>query len=168
MGTKVEREILEAVNRAEEEQEKYPLEEGRALDYIAIFALAKKFATPFTKTQAYKLGIIDDKGNILRPPKTRKEKDAFTPLDNIVLRIKKLIPKNLWYLLTFAYIFKGFVNQKTYKSLYEGVETEAELLQIEEKKLALQRAKCEVEDTIRNNPNFNEDELWSFVAEKDI
>lgn len=167
MSSKLEKQIVEALQKIEDET-LYPLDEGRAMDYIAIFALAKKFATPFKKTQAYKLGIIDSEGNILRPPVTSKEKDAFTPLDNIVTRIKKLIPKNLWYLLTFAYIFKGFINQKTYKSLYEGVETEEELLEIEEKKLALQRAKSEIQETVRNNPYFTEEEFWSFVAQKDI
>ena len=157
--------IQEMAEKAESDPQ-YELVESRIVDYMVIFALAKKFATPFTKTKAYKLGIIDDKGNILRAPTTPKEKNAFTPLDNLVTRIKKLIPKNLWYLLTFAYIFKGFASRKSYKSLYEGNETEEELLEAEEKHLALIRAKKEVEEVIRTNPKFTEEEYWSFVSEQ--
>lgn len=170
MQTKIEREILALLEEAEK-SEKYPLrlDEGRGFDFIIIFALAKKFATPFRKMQAYKLGIIDDKGNILRAPATYKEKNAFTPLDNIVLRIKRLIPKNLWYLLTFAYIFKGFTDQRSYRSMYESCETEEQMFEAEEKRLSLMRARKEVQEIINNNPKFTKEEFWSYIAEcKDI
>lgn len=157
--------IQEMVEKAESHPQ-YELYENRIVDYMMIFTLAKKFATPFRKMKAFKMGIIDAEGNILRAPTTAKEKNAFTPLDNLVTRIKKLIPKNLLYLLTFAYIFKGFASKKAYKSLYEGCETEEELLEIEEKKLALIRAKKEVEEVIKNNPKFTEEEYWSFISEQ--
>lgn len=166
MQTKLEREILALIEEAEK-SEKYPLllNEGRGIDFIIIFAIAKKFATPFKKMKAYKMGIIDSKGNILRAPATRKEKNAFTPLDNIVTRIKRLIPKNLWYMLTFAYIFKGFTDQRSYRSLYEENMSEEEMLAEEEKHLNLIRARKEVQEIINNNPNFTKEEFWSYIAE---
>ncbi len=157
--------IQEMVEKAESNP-KYELVENRIMDYMVLFALAKKFSTPFSKTQAFKLGIIDDKGNVIRSPITSDEKNAFTPLDNIVTKIKKLIPSNLWYLLTFAYIFKGFANVKTYKSIYEGNETEQELIKEEEKRLALIRAKKEVEEIIKTNTKFTEEDYWNFITEQ--
>ena len=159
------KEIIKMMESVEAEP-RYILNEGLGMDYMVIFALAQKFAVPFKKTKAYRLGIIDEKGNIIKPPKTSSEKNAFTPLDNLVTRIKKLIPKNLLYLLTFAYIFKGFATKKTYKSLYEGTETESELLEAEEKHLALIRARAEITETIQSNPRFTEEEYWSFIAEQ--
>lgn len=158
------KEIVRMVEEAEKNP-KYELVESRVIDYMIIFSIAKKFATPFNKTQAFKLGIIDAKGNILRAPATSKEKSAFTPLDNLVTRIKKLIPKNLLYLLTFAYIFKGFASRASYKSLYEDCETEEQLLEHEEKKLALLRARNEIKELLSTNPKFTEEEYWSFIAE---
>jgi hypothetical protein len=149
-----------------ENHPKYKLFESGVMDYMIIFALAKKFSTPFNKTDAFKYGIIDQSGNILKSPSTSQEKNAFTPLDNLVTRIKKLIPNNLLYLLTFAYIFKGFSSSTTYKSMYEGCETEDQMLIEEEKRLALTRTKEEVKELISKNSKFTEEEYWSFVAEK--
>lgn len=164
---KQEKEILEAIEKAEKENPRYPLNEGRGFDYLIIFAIAKKFSTPFNKTQAYKLGIINDKGEIIKPPTTVNERNAFTPLDNIVIRIKRLIPKNLWYLLTFAYIFKGFISQRTYKSFYESCLTEEEMLKEEEKQLALIRARKEVQEIINSSSQYTSDEFWTFVIENE-
>jgi len=156
-----DRAIIESIEA--QVQSKTDLTEGRVFDFAVIIALAKKFSKSFKKTKAYKLGIIDAKGNILRPPKTRKERDAFTPLDNIVTRIKKLIPKNLWYLLSAAYLFKGFFNNRTYTSLYEDCNTIEEMTEAEEKRLALERAKVEL-DEISESTKFTKEEFWIYIA----
>ena len=38
---------------------------GRAIDALIAFRLIKLLVTPFNKTEAYKLGIIDEKGKVL-------------------------------------------------------------------------------------------------------
>ena len=38
------------------------LTEGRLIDFFIVYAMAKKFITPFTRWKAYDLGIIDEKG----------------------------------------------------------------------------------------------------------
>jgi hypothetical protein len=53
-------------------------------------------STPFDKTKAYELGIIDDKGNILRKRKelkTSEEKDAYTMLHTLVWKLKRILDK---------------------------------------------------------------------------
>tara|TARA_B100001939_G_scaffold133743_1_gene116193 strand:- start:1017 stop:1763 length:747 start_codon:yes stop_codon:yes gene_type:complete len=55
-----------------------------------------KLTTPFNKTEAYKLGIIDDKGKVLKRRstlKTQAEKDAYTISDTLVFNLKKLLGK---------------------------------------------------------------------------
>ena len=51
---------------------------NRAIDALIAFRLIKLLVTPFNKTEAYKLGIIDDKGKVLIKardfPKSIKEK----------------------------------------------------------------------------------------------
>ena len=159
--TKAESKIIEEVQR---NPEAYALVEARALDYAVVYAIANRFCMPLKKWKAYELGIIDEKGNILRPLKTDADRKAFTPLDNICVRIKRLIPQHLWYLLTFTQIFKGFVTYSTYKTYYESAKSEQDLLKIEEKRLAIMRAKKELDELVKNNPNFTEEEFWSHVA----
>ena len=36
---------------------------GRVIDAVIAYRVLKLLVTPFNKTQAYKMGIIDDKGN---------------------------------------------------------------------------------------------------------
>lgn len=144
--------------------------EARSMDYAIVYAIATRFALPFEKWKAFKLGIIDKDGNIIRPLKTEEDNRSFSPLDNIVCRIKKLIPKYCWYLLTFTNIFRGFISYSSYKGLYylnekKNVEKmEKELLILEEKDLAIKQAKKEVWDIIKKSSRFTEEEFWSHVA----
>lgn len=136
--------------------EKYLVTEGRLLDYMIIYAIGIRFIKPFKKWKAYAHGLIDEKGNILKPPKTAEEKNAFTPLDNVILRIKRLIPARLGYLLTAAYIFKGFMTRK-----FTQVESNERIIK---KNIHLEEARKKVCDIIKNNQNFDEEEFWSYVA----
>ena len=79
---------------------------GRAIDLFVTYRFIKLLVTPFEKTDAYTLGIIDKKGNrILPPPKggvrqtvpkslnTFEEKNAYTILHKLVFNIKKIFGK---------------------------------------------------------------------------
>ena len=41
---------------------------GRAIDLFVTYRFIKLLVTPFEKTEAYKLGIIDKDGNRVMPP----------------------------------------------------------------------------------------------------
>ena len=61
-----------------------------------VYLFIKKLVTPFEKTDAFKLGIIDKDGKILKKRRNlegSKEKDAYTLSDTLVWNIKKLIGK---------------------------------------------------------------------------
>jgi hypothetical protein len=63
---------------------------------IIVYRILRKLATPFEETEAYKLGIIDAKGKILRKFSSltdEKERDAYTLLDRLVWRIKRIIER---------------------------------------------------------------------------
>jgi hypothetical protein len=79
---------------------------GRAIDLFVTYRFIKLLTTPFEKTDAYKLGIIDEKGNRVMPPPiagvrqtkpatlgTTAEKNAYTILHKLVFNIKKLFSK---------------------------------------------------------------------------
>ena len=61
-----------------------------------VYQFLKKLVTPFKKTDAFKLGIVDEKGKILkrrRDLETDDEKDAYTLSDTLIWNLKKLIGK---------------------------------------------------------------------------
>ena len=66
------------------------------VDLFLVYQFIRRLATPFNEWDAYKLGIIDERGNVLRKRKTlnlAKERKAFGVFDVLVLNIKKLIEK---------------------------------------------------------------------------
>ena len=69
---------------------------NRFIDAAIVYRILKMLVTPFDKTDAFKLGIIDAKGNILKKSvqlKTTKERDAYTLLHRLVFRLKRIIEK---------------------------------------------------------------------------
>ena len=79
---------------------------GRAIDLFVTYRFIKLLVTPFEKTEAFKLGIVDEKGNRVLPPpiagvrqtrpeplRTSEEKNAYTILHKLVFNIKKIFGK---------------------------------------------------------------------------
>ena len=61
-----------------------------------VYQFLKKLVTPFEKTKAFELGIIDEKGKILkrrRELESDEEKSAYTLSDTLIWNIKKLMGK---------------------------------------------------------------------------
>ena len=73
------------------------LVEGAATDLAIVFFISRKLVTPFNRWSAFELGIISDKGKILKKRLTTKEeRNSFTLLDKFVLRLRTLIGDNLF------------------------------------------------------------------------
>jgi hypothetical protein len=77
---------------------------GRAIDLFVTYRFIKLLVTPFEKTEAYKLGIIDKDGKRnteqtvargVRPTdlNTAEKKNAYTVLHKLVFNIKKIFGK---------------------------------------------------------------------------
>jgi hypothetical protein len=67
-----------------------------AIDAFITFRFLKLLVTPFDKTEAFKYGIIDKNGKVLRKYKTLEridERKAYTILHRLVFNIKRLIEK---------------------------------------------------------------------------
>ena len=67
-----------------------------AIDAFITFRFLKLLVTPFNKTEAFKFGIIDERGKVLRKYKTLakiEERNAYTILHRLVFNIKKLLEK---------------------------------------------------------------------------
>jgi len=75
---------------------------GRAIDALIAFRLVKLLVTPFNKTKAFKLGIIDEKGKVLIKsrqinklpfPQRTESRKAYTMLIRFVFNLKRLLRK---------------------------------------------------------------------------
>ena len=69
---------------------------GRAIDALITFRFLKLLVTPFNKTKAYELGIIDERGKNLiksRDLNTIEMRNSYTILHKLVFNIEKLIEK---------------------------------------------------------------------------
>ena len=75
---------------------------GRAIDLFVTYRFLKLLTTPFEKTDAFKFGIIDEKGNRimqkgisqpLEPLNTIDKKNSYTILHKLVFNIKKIFQK---------------------------------------------------------------------------
>ena len=62
-------------------------------DIIFTYSFLKRLVTPFNKTRAYKLGIIDERGAKLKDPKTKEELDSYSTFERLVFNIKKIIER---------------------------------------------------------------------------
>ena len=69
---------------------------SRAIDLIITYRVVKLLVTPFEKQEAFKFGIIDKDGNVLkkfRKLKTEKERKAYTMLHRFVFNLKRILAK---------------------------------------------------------------------------
>ena len=75
---------------------------GRAIDLFVTYRFLRLLTTPFEDTDAFKLGIIDEKGNRIKLPKSTKPavelstselKNSYTILHKLVFNIKKIFSK---------------------------------------------------------------------------
>jgi len=109
--------------------DKQMLNEG-AFDLLLIYQFIKRISTPFEKQEAYKLGIINDKGEKIKDPETTAEKKAYGYLDKLIFNLKKLIEKvpggrsRLGSFAAALYLIREAHEEKDYtmQELQEGLE----------------------------------------------
>ena len=70
------------------------LNEG-VVDIFMVYQFLKRLATPFKKWDAFKSGVINDKGDILikKNKRTQEQKKSFQIFDVMILKLKRLLGK---------------------------------------------------------------------------
>ena len=69
---------------------------SRAVDLLITYRIMKILVTPFDKQEAFKYGIIDKKGKVLRKWSTikgTKEKQSYTILHRFIFNLKRILQK---------------------------------------------------------------------------
>jgi hypothetical protein len=63
------------------------------VDIFMVYQFIKRLVTPFEKTKAYELGLIDANGKRLKKAETQEEKRAMGYFDRLVFNLKRLLAK---------------------------------------------------------------------------
>ena len=73
---------------------------SRVIDALVAYRVLKLLVTPFNKTKAFALGIIDEKGKVLikskqirKLPNPEKARNAYTLLIRFVFNLKRMLSK---------------------------------------------------------------------------
>ena len=101
------------------------------MDLFLVYQFVKRLSTPWDKTEAFKLGLIDAKGKKLKTAETPEEKKALGYYDKLVYNLKRLLEKlpggktRLGSFAAAAFLMKEH-NEREYteEELLEGLLTE--------------------------------------------
>ena len=63
------------------------------IDIYLVYEFLKRLVTPFNKTKAFSLGLIDADGKKLRTAVTSQEKEAMGYFDRLVFNLKRILEK---------------------------------------------------------------------------
>lgn len=66
---------------------------SQAVNLYVVYKMIKAISTPFDETEAFRLGIIDEKGKLLKKPQTQEEKAAYDPFHRMMFNIKRILAK---------------------------------------------------------------------------
>lgn len=63
------------------------------VNLFVLYKFIKELSTPFKDTKAFELGLIDEKGKLLKKAKTKKEKEAYSYFFRFIFNLKRLMAK---------------------------------------------------------------------------
>lgn len=66
---------------------------SQAVDLFVLYKLIRAISTPFDETDAFELGLIDEKGKLLKKPRSKEEKEAYDHFDRFVFNIKRILQR---------------------------------------------------------------------------
>jgi len=80
-----------------------PTEEvwGESMDVVFFMVLLERMNTPIKRLPAYKIGLIDAQGKVLKEPENAEERRALTLVDRMALEFRKVAAGRVPVLKTF-------------------------------------------------------------------
>jgi len=146
-------------------------------DTYIVYLIVKKLLKPWKEWDAYKLGIIDENGNKIKKPKTPEEKKAWTILDRLIWKVKRLLEKfvgknKLIQYFAIAYLLKedfkviARANSKYLQLLEETIKNENPQVILYSYKL-LKEIEPILKEKVRPVYDINEGEFLAVLTEID-
>lgn len=89
----------------------------RNIDNILVFVFLKSITTIPSKTKAYRLGLIDKNGVLLKQPITKEEHDCISNLDLLMFKIREWLRPKMVYLSNINWVRGVYNNQRIQNQL---------------------------------------------------
>jgi len=102
---------------------------NRIVDLLITYRIVKLISTPWEQQEAFKFGIIDKNGNVLKKSNklnTEAEKDSYTILHRFIFNLKRILQKVGMgsslssFAVALAFILKENKELEKHKSLIES------------------------------------------------
>jgi len=100
--------------------------EERCHDSFMTTYLMNTLSKPFTEFAAFKMGLINEHGDILKRPETQDEKDAWSLQEQYVIKLKKLLGNKIDILNTSLYL-ESYAETKNMNHYISEQEVKREL-----------------------------------------
>ena len=84
---------------------------NRDIDNVLVFVFLKSITTIPTATKAYKLGLIDRNGKLIKNPKTQEEHNAISNLDLLMFKLREWLRPKMYCLSSVNWI-RGLYKDK--------------------------------------------------------
>lgn len=82
----------------------------RTIDNILVYVFLKSITTIPVKTKAYKMGLIDKNGKLIRDPKTKIENEAISNLDLLMFKLREWLKPRMSCLMSVNWLNGIFNN----------------------------------------------------------
>jgi len=89
----------------------------RDIDNILVFVFLKSITTIPSKTKAYRLGLIDKNGVLIKQPVTKEEHDCISNLDLLMFKIREWLRPKMVYLSNINWVRGIYNNQRIQNQL---------------------------------------------------
>ena len=116
---------------------------NRDIDNVLVFVFLKSITTIPTTTKAYKLGLIDRNGKLIKNPKTQEEHNAISNLDLLMFKLREWLRPKMYCLSSVNWI----------RGLYKGKRIQNYLLNSEiiSKQYVVRRLNSELDTILRKH-----------------
>lgn len=111
---------------------------NRTVDNVLVFVFLKALTTVPTRTSAYKLGLIDKEGRLIKKPMTKEEEDSISNLDLLMFKLRKWLQSKLQYLSTISWL-SGTANDVRVQNYFSNTETPARTYMVKRVNADLER-----------------------------
>lgn len=95
---------------------------NRSVDNAIVFIILKGLTTLPTQTKAFRLGLIDKNGKLIRKPKTEAEHQSISNLDLLFYKLRQWLAPRIQYLSGISWI-KGVMNDVRAQNYFGNYET---------------------------------------------
>jgi hypothetical protein len=104
----------------------------RSVDNVLVYIFLKNLMTSPSTTKAYKLGLIDAEGNLIREPKTEEENDSISNLDLFVGKLRTWLRPHLSKLARMSWVKSMESNYRIQNALgnYDSLSKRATVIRV--------------------------------------